>query len=114
MALSEGSIQTSTKAIDKLSTSDLFISPIVCLELQYLYEIKRIKVTGEKITRYLEKTISLKICDLPFEKVINEACLISWTRDPFDRIITAHAAFQNAFLITCDEVIQNYYHKALG
>ena len=104
----------SEDALKKIISSDLFISPMVCLELQYLKEIKRIKETWEKITGYLEKKVDLKICDLPFDQIIKEAVLISWTRDPFDRIITAQAVYNNAVLITCDEVIQKHYHKALG
>jgi PIN domain nuclease of toxin-antitoxin system len=31
---------------------------------------------------------------------------LSWTRDPFDRLISAHAIVANAPLITADETIR--------
>jgi len=38
---------------------------------------------------------------------------ITWTRDPFDRIITATAAMHNAMLLTKDEQIRQEYDRAL-
>ena len=47
-----------------------------------------------------------------FEAVIAEANRLSWTRDPFDRIITAHASLQKAPLLTKDTTISSHYKKA--
>ena len=96
-----------------LSDSPLMISPVVLLELQYLYEIEKIKVGPEKIFKELEKTIGLKLCRLDFQKVIMESLKQSWTRDPFDRLITAHAIVVHAALITRDESILKHYPKAV-
>lgn len=39
-------------------------------------------------------------------EVVEAATGISWTRDPFDRLISAHAIVANAPLITADETIR--------
>jgi PIN domain nuclease of toxin-antitoxin system len=46
----------SAKAIDIIEENDLYVSPIVCLELQYLNEINRIQEVWEEIIRNLKKT----------------------------------------------------------
>lgn len=96
-----------------LEKNDLFISPLIVLELQYLFEIKRIKKTGHEVTSILYKEIGLQIHNLPLSILIESAIKESWTRDPFDRMITSHAKIENAFLITKDEMILQNYKKAI-
>jgi PIN domain nuclease of toxin-antitoxin system len=36
---------------------------------------------------------------------VQEATTLSWTRDPFDRLIAAHSIVANSPLITADETI---------
>ena len=86
----------------RIEESDLLISPAVKLELQYLYEIRRITASGEHIVNTLEKELALKICDLAFLEVIDAALLASWTRDPFDRLIASQATLRGATLLTRD------------
>ena len=86
----------------RLEESDLLISPAVKLELQYLYEARRITSSGEHIVNTLEKEIALKVCDLPFLKVVDIALAASWTRDPFDRLIASQATLRGATLLTKD------------
>jgi PIN domain nuclease of toxin-antitoxin system len=97
----------------RIEESDLLISPIVLLELQYLKEIDRLTVEPGVIYENLASTIGLAVCDLPLMRVVTEAMLQSWTRDPFDRIITATAAARDALLLTKDESIHSHYAKAL-
>src|SRR5579864_2258752 len=78
---------------------DLRISPMVLLELEHLHEIKRIRVSALKIVNTLTADIGLKICDLPFAGVAHKALDERWTRDPFDRLIVAHARLARAALI---------------
>ena len=42
-----------------------------------------------------------------------EASQLSWTRDPFDRIITAQSAIDRSTLITKDKIIQKHYEYAV-
>ncbi len=95
-----------------IEKSDLLISPFVLLELQYLHEIERLLVEPTVIYENLASTIGLAVCDLPLMRVVTEALPQSWTRDPFDRIITATAAARDAVLLTKDALILAHYPKA--
>jgi len=65
-----------------LNLNDLLISPIVKLELEYLFEIKRIKRRASIILSALKSEIGLKIYDVTFDRVIENALNQKWTRDP--------------------------------
>ncbi len=107
-----GNIELFSKmALEKIRKKELFISPVVKLELRYLYEIGRINEKPEKILKSLNKEIGLKVSEDSFDDIINEAIKLSWTRDPFDRIITAHASINGVKLITKDaSILSNYKH----
>ena len=95
-----------------INQHNLFISPIVKLELQYLLEIKRISTRPTEILSDLTTRIGLQICKKPFEEVINQAMSISWTRDPFDRLIVANAALNDNILLSKDKSILSHYNFA--
>lgn len=103
----------SKQSLRILKKEELVISPIVLLELQYLLEIKKIKVGPKKIFRGLEESIGLEICHHEFDRVVMESLRQSWTRDPFDRLIVAQAHLSRAPLITKDERILQNYRKAM-
>lgn len=98
---------------DEIAKEDLVISPMVILELQYLFEIGRVAEKGSVVIRDLAERIGLNVCTLPFERVIEHAVKQTWTRDPFDRIIVAQASVQSNRLITKDELILQNYPYAL-
>lgn len=103
----------STATKQKLENNDLFISPLVKLELQYLFEIKRIREKATVITDTLYGAIGLQIHNIPLSVLIEASITEHWTRDPFDRMITAHARVEKAFLITRDEFIRKNYDRAI-
>jgi PIN domain nuclease of toxin-antitoxin system len=103
----------SSKALELIESNDvLYISPIVYLELKFLYEIGRIKVSPAEILESLSASIGLSVCDKSFLQVISESISLEWTRDPFDRIIVANAIVNDAILVTKDSRIQANYSKA--
>ena len=83
----------------------LFISPIVRLELKYLYEIKRIRALPETIIADLQSRLGLVVCNREFNDVVTQAMTIEWTRDPFDRLITAQSMLEDKILLTKDRTI---------
>lgn len=95
-----------------IEQNDLVISPAVVLEIQYLYEIERIKAEAPLIIETLTSSIGLSVSDLSFRDVINASLTESWTRDPFDRIIVAQARASNERLLTKDKRILSHYSKA--
>lgn len=96
-----------------IDIEDLFISLVVELEIEYLFEIDKISVRSTDIVQYLQNKIGLKISGSPLEEIIKKGVTMKWTRDPFDRIITAHAAAEDAVLLTKDRLIQKHYPKAV-
>ena len=101
------------EALAFIDKEELLISPMVELELEFLFEIDRINVRSEIILNYLKTKIALKVCEDPFPNIIQNAISAKWTRDPFDRIITAHAALHDSVLITKDKQIRKHYSKAV-
>lgn len=99
-------------ALQRIGETPLYISPAVLLELQLFLEIKRITADPMLIFQTLEETIGLQLCDLEFSKIVTGARAQSWTRDPFDRLIVAQAAIQNAQLLTKDRIIRRHYALA--
>ncbi len=91
---------------------DVAISPMVTLELQYLHEIGRLALRGNDIVQGLQTQIGLRTCGLSFARVVDSACDQRWTRDPFDRLIVAHAAAAQAVLLTADADIRRHYARA--
>lgn len=95
-----------------LERAELLISPLVTLELQYLHEIKKITVAGPTIVNDLVGRIELAVCDQPFASIIDQAVRESWTRDPFDRMLVAHARLRDLPLLTKDKSIRSHYKRA--
>ncbi len=105
----------SQAAIDTIARMDLLISPMVLLELEYLFEIKReTRLSAEDIERKLEYELGVQVCSLSFTSIARKAAREKWTRDPFDRIIVAHAR-TNALsaLISADRLILQNYPRAV-
>ena len=103
----------SVTAQSHINENDLYISPIVRLELQYLFEIERITQKPQTILSHLANDIGLKICNKDFNQMITQAQNVTWTRDPFDRIIVAQAALNNTRLLTNDQTILTHFQQAV-
>ncbi len=102
-----------TAVANILETSeDTRISPMVRLELQYLFEIGRVTHPPVRVLDTLAPVLGLNICKAPFSAVAHEAERQTWTRDPFDRLIVAQAAIYEASLITKDSIIHANYPLA--
>ncbi len=112
--LAAGELQLFNRSIlDRLNSERLMVSPMCLLELEYLYETKRIKQNADAIIAELKGKLELEICPQSFENIIMFSLRETWTRDPFDRIITAQARLENAVLVTKDRSIQKHFKKAI-
>jgi PIN domain nuclease of toxin-antitoxin system len=112
--LREGLLDRLSRTARRLiEQNDLLISPMVRLELQYLFEIKRCSVAAHVIVMDLQSEIGLSICDLPFDVVAGKATEITWTRDPFDRLIVANASCRGSRLLTKDANIRRHTRLAV-
>ncbi len=87
---------------------------MVVLELEYLYELKRTKLQARELLLKLEHEAGVRVCDLSFPALAHVALDEKWTRDPFDRIIVAHAKANGwAALISADETIARNYARTV-
>jgi PIN domain nuclease of toxin-antitoxin system len=112
--LYEGDRTKLTIAVAKqIETDSLFVSPAVLLEIEYLHERNKLTVGGRAIISALTRDIGLSVCELAFAAVAESALGLRWTRDPFDRLIVAHAAANDAPLLTKDERIRRHYKQAI-
>jgi PIN domain nuclease of toxin-antitoxin system len=73
------------------------------LELTYLRDINRLNFGSAEIIRDLKADWSIEIDRTPFADVVAAAKDLTWTRDPFDRLIAAQAICTGAELLTADE-----------
>jgi PIN domain nuclease of toxin-antitoxin system len=103
----------SPAAREAIEKNDLLVSPAVVLELEYLHEIGRLTPEATKVIEDLSARIGLAICDLPFRAIVRQALSEKWSRDPFDRLIVAHAKAQKTPLVTRDQKIRENYRLAV-
>jgi PIN domain nuclease of toxin-antitoxin system len=101
-------------ALRAIDSSELAISPMVLVELEYLYELRKLAKPALAIVEQVEKQLGLAISDQPFLAVANTALYEAWTRDPFDRIIVAHAKSDGySKLVSSDTHIQRNYSMTI-
>lgn len=96
-----------------LDRDTAFISPAVLFELEILHEIGRGRTRGVELTDYLTREFGIRIATDSFADVVAGALALAFTRDPFDRLIVAHAALLKAPLVTFDQQIRKHYPLAV-
>ena len=85
-----------------IARAELLLSPAVTLELQFLYEVGRVNAPAADAMRTLQQACDVRVATDPFDRVVSAAIAESWTRDPFDRLIVAHARMLGALLLSRD------------
>jgi PIN domain nuclease of toxin-antitoxin system len=81
----------------------LYASPVSMLEMQFLSEVGRLP----RETIAMAVNDSRWTLDSPSSSVLFQAALtLEWTRDPFDRLIVAHARCRRWKLATGDTVLK--------
>lgn len=110
----QGAAALSPRAADHIeAASEIRCSPMVRLEVQYLFEIGRVTEPALGVFDALSAALGLRMCDLPFFAVVRESERQDWTRDPFDRLIVAQASLAGAPLLTKDETIHAAYSRTV-
>ena len=90
----------------------LYVSPVSLLEIQFLLELGRLRLrSGGSVEELAEDERWL--LDEPsssrwFLKAVGE----SWTRDPFDRLVVAHARLRGWRIATGDREVVRHYGPA--
>lgn len=80
----------------------LYLSPVTLLELRFLQEVGRLaELPGRSISE-LGRDPRWLLDDPSSEQLFAAAAGLAWTRDPFDRLIAAHARCRRWPLATGD------------
>lgn len=93
------------RARELLATQPLRFSPLVELELSYLFEIGRVSEPASVPLTALGRSIGLTAAETPVAELVTAAIDLTWTRDPFDRLIAAQAVVTGVPLVTADRSI---------
>jgi PIN domain nuclease of toxin-antitoxin system len=83
----------------------LHLSPATILEIQFLAEAGRLRFAAGHSATALSFDSRWRIDAPPADKWFSAACELTWTRDPFDRLLAAHAALRGWKLATADDVL---------
>lgn len=86
---------------------------MVELELQCLFEVGKVTEPAPPVLDRLRAQLGLTISTAPFTAVIHAATDLTWTRDPFDRLIAANALADSADLLTADSTILGRFERAV-
>jgi PIN domain nuclease of toxin-antitoxin system len=103
----------SPRAVDMIESNPTSVSPMVQLELTYLHEIGRLTVTGHEIIGDLRERIGMHLSDASLSSIVGAAGSLTWTRDPFDRMIAADALVTSCNLLTKDSAISDHCSLAV-
>lgn len=93
------------RAQQRLEDERLAISPIVELELTYLFEVGKVSLPAYDVLSELRPALELSMSAAAFPALIEAAVPLRWTRDPFDRLIAATAIVDGATLLTADTTL---------
>jgi len=78
---------------------------MTAFELTYLHEVGRARDSTQVMLDALRRNIGAEVLDVSFAELTSAAAGLTWTRDPFDRLISAHAIVADAPLLTADRTI---------
>jgi len=82
----------------------VYISPASVLELQFLLEAGRLRLRAAGVSEVIERGPWL-LDDLPAAEWFEGALDLVWTRDPFDRLLAAHALLRGWRLASADTAL---------
>jgi PIN domain nuclease of toxin-antitoxin system len=89
----------------------LYVSPASFLELQLLVETGRVRLRVDSIDRVAADP-RWAVDDPSAVDWFQRAWPLSWTRDPFDRLLVAHARLRGWKLATADEHLLAHLHAS--
>lgn len=103
----------SVPARESIESSDPLVSPMVLLELAYLHELGRARDPAETMLAALRRDIGVQLAEASLNELVQASLDLSWTHDPFDRLIAAHAIVADAPLVTADRTIRENLAQAI-
>jgi len=83
----------------------IYLSPASLLEIHFLAESGRLRLSEGRSPAELAGDDRWRLDEPPAARWFAAACELSWTRDPFDRLLAAHARVRGWRLATADTVL---------
>jgi PIN domain nuclease of toxin-antitoxin system len=84
------------------------VSPVSLLEMQFLGEVGRLEVEPE-FFELVRRDSRFVIDEPPLDALIRAALPLSWTRDPFDRMLCAHSLIRRMPLCSLDRAVRKHH-----
>lgn len=78
------------------------VSPVSLLELEFLAEVGRLELRAQELVEALRTDSRFVLDEVPLMALVTHALPLTWTRDPFDRLLAAHSAARRTPLVTLD------------
>lgn len=85
------------------------VSPVSLLEIQYLSEVGRLEVQNPEFSEQILRDPRFIVDEAPLLALMRQAIDLTWTRDPFDRLLAAHSATRRTPLCTTDRMIRDHH-----
>jgi PIN domain nuclease of toxin-antitoxin system len=80
------------------------ISPVSLLEIQFLAEVGRLSVESE-FFELVRRDVRFAVDEPGLDTLITASLPLSWTRDPFDRLLCAHSLVRRTPLCSVDRTV---------
>lgn len=85
------------------------LSPISLLELAFLGESGRLEIHGPELFDQLTRDPRFLVDDVSSMALFKHGVGASWTRDPFDRLLSAHSHARRLPLVTVDRQLLRHH-----
>lgn len=89
------------------------LSPVSLLEMQYLREVGRLPIDKDFFDT-LTGDPRFLLDEVPTVPLFRHALGVSWTREPFDRLLAAHSLARRVPLCTVDRTIREHHTLVAG
>lgn len=90
------------------ASARLALSPVSLLELQFLVEVGRIQLAPSESIATISADRRWRMDNPSASALFEAAHLLAWTRDPFDRLLAAHARLRRWRLATGDRQLLSH------
>lgn len=85
------------------------VSPISFLEIQFLGEVGKLDVRNPEFTETVIADPRFLVDEVPLLALVRRAIPVSWTGDPFDRLLAAHSAARRVPLCSVDDRVRAHH-----
>jgi PIN domain nuclease of toxin-antitoxin system len=90
------------------------VSPVSFLEIQFLSEVGRAEARNPELTDAILSDPRFEVDEVPLVALVRHTLPVSWTRDPFDRMLAAHSLARRVPLCSVDRRVRKHHRLLPG